>query len=82
MHTLNSKKLKISHLKNLRHTFELIKIEVQCSKNCFKNVLAQEAGVFGNNIEKELQKPCPKLKNMCIIYLQRTFALFAIKCKR
>ena len=37
--------------------FELIQIEIQSSKSYFK-----EAGAFGNNIEKELQKPLPKLK--------------------
>ena len=43
--------------------------------------LPQEAGAFGNNKEKELEKPCSKLKNICIIYLQRIFALPAIQCK-
>ena len=34
--------------------FELIQIEVQCSKNYFKFFfLLQEAGTFGNNIEKD-----------------------------
>ena len=28
-----------------------------------KNILPQEDGAFGNNIEKEPQKPRPKLKN-------------------
>ena len=37
-------------------------MEVQCSKNYFKNLSPQEAGAFGNNTEKELQKPRPKLK--------------------
>ena len=39
--------------------FELIQIEVQCSKNYSKR---QEAETFGNNIKEELQKPHPKLK--------------------
>ena len=43
--------------------FELINIEVQCSKNCFKFLLKQVAGAFGNNIGKEPQKPRPKQKN-------------------
>ena len=34
-----------------------MQIEVQCSKNYFKFFLPQEAGAFGNNIEKETQKP-------------------------
>ena len=42
--------------------FELIQIEVQCSKNCFKIFLPQEAGAFGNNIEEEPQKLGPKFK--------------------
>ena len=42
--------------------FELIQIEVQCSKNYFKIFSPQEAGAFGNNIEKEPQKLGPKLK--------------------
>ena len=30
-------------------------MEVKCSKNYFKIFLPQEAGAFGNNIEKEPQ---------------------------
>ena len=41
---------------------ELIQKEVQCRENHFKKFLPQEAGAFGNNIEKEPQKPHPKLK--------------------
>ena len=37
-------------------------IEVQCSKNYFKNFLPQEAEAFGKNIEKKQQKPRPKLE--------------------
>ena len=43
--------------------------------------LQQEAGVFGNNVGSEPQKPRPKLKIMYIIYLLRIFALPAIQCK-
>ena len=39
-----------------------MQIEVQCSKNYFKIFLPQEAGAFENNIEREPQKPRPKLK--------------------
>ena len=39
-----------------------MQIEVQCSKNYFKNILPQEAGAFGNKIEKEPQKSHPELK--------------------
>ena len=52
---------------------ELINREVQCSKNWFKSFLQEEAGAFGNNIGKELQKSCPKLKNIYIIHLRRIF---------
>ena len=41
--------------------------------------LQQEAEAFGNNIEKEPQKPRPKLKNMYVIYVLRIFALLAIQ---
>ena len=36
--------------------FELIEIEVQFCKNYFKILLPQEAGVYENNVEKEMQK--------------------------
>ena len=42
-----------------------MQIEVQCSKNYFKT---QEAGAFVSNVEKEQQKPRPKLKK-CIYYI-------------
>ena len=41
---------------------------MQCRKNCFKFFLPQEAGAFGNNIEKKPQKPSPKLKK-CVYYI-------------
>ena len=40
-----------------------------------KIFLQPEAGAFGNNIGKKLQKPRQKLKNFYIIYLLRIFAL-------
>ena len=46
--------------------FQLIQTEVQYSKNYLKFFLLQEARGFGNDIEKEPQKPRPKLKK--IIY--------------
>ena len=46
-----------------------MQIEVQCSKNYFSFFLPQEAGAFGNNIEKEPQKRRPKLKK----YVYYTF---------
>ena len=42
--------------------FELINIEVQCSKNKLKTFLQQEARAFGNNIGKEPQKATPKIE--------------------
>ena len=39
-----------------------MQLEVKCSKSYFKISLSQEAGTSGNNVEKELQKPRPKLK--------------------
>ena len=38
-------------------------------------VLPQEARAFGNNIEKEPQKPRTKLENMYVIYLHREYLL-------
>ena len=46
-----------------------------------KNFLLQEAGAFRNNIEKKPRKPHPKLKNMCVKYLQIIFALSVMQCK-
>ena len=49
-------------LKNWDTLFELIQIELQCSKNHFRFFLSQENGPSANNIEKEPQKPRPKLE--------------------
>ena len=49
-----------------------MQIEVQCSKSFFKFFLPQEAGALGNNIEKERQKPRPKLKKY-ILYIYREY---------
>ena len=51
-----------------------MEIEGQCSKNYFKKILPQEAGAFGNNIEKEPKKPHPKLKKY-ILYIYREYLL-------
>ena len=57
-------------------------MEVQYSKNYFKNFLPQEAGAFGNNTEKEPQKPCPKFKKCAYyIFTELIFAMSAIQCK-
>ena len=49
--------------------FELMQIQVQCSKNYLKICLPKEAGAFRNNIEKKPQKPSPKLKKyVCYIF--------------
>ena len=55
--------------------FELIEIDVQYSKNYFKIFLPQEAGAFGNNIEKEPQKLRPNLKKICILHIFREYLL-------
>ena len=47
--------------------FELIQIEVQCSKNFIKIFLLQEAVTFG--------KPTPKIEKICIIYIPRVYLL-------
>ena len=55
----------------------------------FHNFLPQEAGAFGNNIEKETQKPRPKLgkyiydiftENICSACNQMQMAVFFQKC--
>ena len=48
--------------------FELIQIEVQCSKNYLKIFLPQEAGAFRNNLEKKPLNSGPKLKKVLQIY--------------
>ena len=62
--TTKGKNINISSLKQDFKNRIHANIEVQCSKNYFKNLLEQEAGAFGNNMGKELQKPRPKFKNM------------------
>ena len=52
-------------------------------QNFFQIFLSQEAGASGGNIEKELQKPWPKLREKTYIkFFHRMFALPAIQCKR
>ena len=62
--------------------YELVQIEVQSSNNYFKKCLPQEAEAFGNNIEKEPQKPRQKLKKICILNIYREYLLgsFLQKC--
>ena len=55
------------------------KIEVQCNKNYFKNVLAQEAGASRNN-RKRTAKTTPKIEKK-IEYLQEIFALPTVQSK-
>ena len=40
-----------------------------------KIYVPQEAGTFGKSIEKEPQKPRPKLKKICILYIYREYLL-------
>ena len=44
----------------------------------FQYFLPQEAGVFGNNTEKKLQKPQPKIEKICILYVYREY-LFCLQ---
>ena len=54
--------------------FEILQIEVQCIKNYFNIFLSQEVGASGNNIEKEPQKPRPRLKKY-ILSIYREYLL-------
>ena len=44
-------------------------MEVRYTKNYFKIPLSQEVGASGSNIEKEPQKPQPKLRKYIYIYI-------------
>ena len=54
--------------------FELIQIEVQCSKNYFKIFLPQEAGAFGSN-RKWTAKAIPNFEEICILYIYGEYLL-------
>ena len=54
--------------------FELIQIEVQCSKNYFKIFLPQEAGAFGNR--KGAAKTRPKIEKICVLYIYREYFFY------
>ena len=41
----------------------------------FHFFLPQEAGAFGNNIEKETTKTTPKIAKICILYIYREYML-------
>ena len=49
--------------------FELLQIEVQCSKNYLKTVSPREAGAFRNNVEHKSH--VQNWKNMYVIYLHK-----------
>ena len=49
-------------LKTWDTLFEIIQTEISCSKIYFNFLLTRKAGASRNNIEKEPQKPWPKLK--------------------
>ena len=34
-----------------------------------QKILPQEVGAFGNNIKKEPEKPRPKFKKICMLYI-------------
>ena len=58
--------------------FELIQIEVQCSKNYFKIVLPQQAGVLEITKKRNSKNHAQSWKIMYITYLQTLFALPAV----
>ena len=47
----------------------------------FQFFLPQEAGAFGNNIEKEPQKPRPKLKKYAYYLFTENICSSAVHCK-
>ena len=55
--------------------FELIQIEVQCSKNYFKIFLSQEVRAFGKN-RKGTAKTTPKIGKLSILYVCREYLLY------
>ena len=59
--------------------FELIQIEVQCSKNYFKIFLPQEAEVFGNKI-KRTAKTTPKIEKIYLPAVSNVSGSFLQKC--
>ena len=62
-------------LKSWDTLFELIQIEVQCSKNYFKMFLPQEVWASGNNRRKGITKPMPKTENIYILNFYREYLL-------
>ena len=52
-----------------------MQLEVKCSQNYIKVFLPQEAEALGNNIEKEPQKPRPKLKKYIYLIFYREYFL-------
>ena len=66
-----------------------MEIEVQCSNSYFKTFLPQQTGAFGNNMEKEPQKPRQKIKkyvyyifteNICFACNPMQVVVFCKKC--
>ena len=55
--------------------FELLQIEVQCSKNYFKILLPQEGGTFGKNRKKNRKSHRPNLKKY--LYYKFTENIFS-----
>ena len=54
--------------------YELIQLDVQCSKNYFNFFLPQEAGAFGNSRNGTV-KAMPKIEKICILYICREHLL-------
>ena len=59
---------------------EIIQIEVQWSKNCFKIFRSQEAKVPGNDIEKKSQKPHSKSKKHIHQILTENIGCLSRRC--
>ena len=59
----------------MRLIFELIQIEVQCSKNYFKISLSQVAGASRNNTEKEPQSHTQNWRKQ-ILNIYREYLLY------
>ena len=74
------KNISISSLKrdfkNPRHAFWAHTNRSTMQQKLFKNFLLQEVGASRNNIEKELQKPLPKLKKIYMLNIYREYLLY------
>ena len=73
--TTKDKNITISSLKDFKKTeTRFLSSYKQKYEAAIKTFLSQEAGASGNNIQDELQKSRPKLKN-CILNIYREYLL-------